>query len=78
MPAQPITTDHGTTVDLVHEAGETVVVLSAEDAPTNVAGRLVYDGTGFQPAPFAPFAMRPDVLRAIADLIEANTEGGGQ
>lgn len=67
-----ITTDHGTTVSLDREHGETVVVLESPGAPRCTAGRLVAlgDEVGFQPAPFAPWAVRPDVLRAIATLAD--------
>lgn len=76
MAAEPITTEHGTTVSLDKEHGETVVVLSSPGAPRNTAGRLIDIGgeVGFQPAPFAPWAVRTDALRAIADLIDSTKE----
>lgn len=50
-----------------------VVVLDNPEAPDDMrnteAGIVVQSG-GFQPATFAAFALRPAVLRAIADLIE--------
>lgn len=65
-----ITTPNGTTVSLEQVDGETRVFLTASDMPRIEAGRLVYDGKGFQPAPFAAVALRPTALRAIADLME--------
>lgn len=66
--ADSITTENGTEVGLRYVGAATVVVLSRDDARTTEAGRI--EGGGFQPVPFASFGMRPDVLRAIADLIE--------
>lgn len=69
-----IVTSAGTTVSLEVRDGEKVVILEVPDAPVNLrsleAGRIVFEGQGFQPAPFFPGALRPEVLRAIADLIE--------
>lgn len=65
---ESITTENGTEVGLRYVGKSTVVVLSRADAPATEAGRI--EGGGFQPVPFAEFGMRPDVLRAIADLIE--------
>ena len=56
--------------------GDRIVVLEAPDAPKHLrlaeAGRLAKFGEhlGFQPAPFAPWVMGAEALRAIADLIE--------
>lgn len=65
-----ITTSTGSTVTL-NDVGR--VVLDHPDAPDDMrhqeAGRVI-DG-GFQPAPFAEWALRPEMLRALADLIEA-------
>jgi hypothetical protein len=51
---------------------DTLVIVDHPDAPPDMrhkeAGRIV-DG-GFQPAPLAAFALRPETLRAIATLIE--------
>ncbi|WAB09161.1 hypothetical protein SEA_EESA_51 [Arthrobacter phage Eesa] len=71
-----ITTASGSTVRVEEFEGERVVVLDHPDAPDDmrdtVAGRLaVLDGgRGFQPVPFAAFLMSPEVLRAVADLLE--------
>ena len=68
-----ITTDGGTTVSLEEVNGATLVFLDAPDAPEDMkrveAGRVA-EGIAYQPPIFAPFAMRPAVLRAIADLID--------
>lgn len=74
-----ITTSTGTTVSIQDEGRDRVVVLESPTAPPamqrTVAGRLVIGG--FQPAPFAPWAARPEVLRAIADLVEAELAATG-
>lgn len=68
------TTSGGTTVRVVtHETtGDRVVILDHRDAPDDMrnteAGRVL-DG-GFQPAPFVAWALTPNTLRAIADLVE--------
>lgn len=83
-----ITTSTGTTVTLTTRAygtavehadereGDVVVILDNPAAPDSdrhvEAGRIVYDGRGFQPAPFFPAALSIEVLRAIADLMEAS------
>ena len=68
-----ITTSSGTTVDVQKIDGEQVIILDHPDAPEDMrnieAGRIV-EGMGFQPAPFALFALRPEVLRVIAGLVE--------
>lgn len=65
-------TSVGGSVEIREEEGDSLVVLAHPDAPDDmrdvVAGRIV-DG-GFQPAPFAAWAVRPETLRIIADLIE--------
>jgi len=67
-----ITTPHGTTVRIEQHPTGALVILDHPAAPADMrnheAGRII--GGGFQPAPFAEFGLRPDVLRAIADLIE--------
>jgi hypothetical protein len=75
-----ITTKNGSTVKIdLHPTGA-LVILDHPDAPEDMrhkeAGRIIDVGgeLGFQPAPLAAFAMRPDVLRAIADLIEQPDE----
>jgi hypothetical protein len=49
-----------------------LIYLANEDAPEGyrriVAGRVLFGS--FQPRPFADYAMSPEVLRKIADLIE--------
>lgn len=69
-----IATDSGTTVSIEEHAGLTLVILTAPAAPPGMqrveVGRVV-DGGGFQVIPFMAFALRPAVLRAIADLVEA-------
>ena len=82
-----ITTSTGTTVTLstctlgtdVERPDETefdtVVILDNPAAPDDArrveAGRIVFDGHGFQPVSFFPAALSVEVLRAIADLMEA-------
>lgn len=82
-----ITTSTGTTVTLTTRTfgtavehldeteRDTVVVLDNPAAPDDArhveAGRIVFDGRGFQPVPFFPAALSVEVLRAIADLMEA-------
>lgn len=72
--ADSITTAEGTTVTFTGDK----VFLTHPEAPADVqdieAGRIVYEGHGFQPAPLFPGALRPSVLRAIADLIENRKE----
>ena len=72
-----ITTSTGTTIRL-EQRRETdpqslVVILDNPAAPDdmrdNEVGRVI-DG-GYQPAMFAPWALRPEVLRGIADLIDS-------
>ena len=56
------------------------ILLHNPSAPTDMqtteAGRLVtFDGrVGFQPAPFAAWALSADVLRLIADEVEDAAE----
>lgn len=70
----PITTSTGTDVYVTTREAtrDRIVVLDNPAAPEDMrhceAGRVI-DG-GFQPAPFAAWALRPEVLRAIADLID--------
>lgn len=75
MSDRSITTSTGTTITLTDCDDMTLVLLDAPDAPADMrnleAGRLV-DG-GFQPAPFAAWGLVPATLRAIADLIEAES-----
>lgn len=63
-----ITTSTGTIIKLEGN----LVILDHRDAPADMhdfeVGRVV--GGAFQPAPFCGGAMRPETLRAIADLIE--------
>lgn len=67
------TTSTGTTVriDTTLE-GEQFVILDNPSVAANMrdteAGRVTVGH--FQPAPFAAWAVSPEVLRAIADLIE--------
>lgn len=69
---------NGTTVTLKDSVDGPLVILDHPDAPKDLrnleAGRIVTQpaGAGFQAAPFSVGAMRPETLRAIADLIEAN------
>lgn len=67
-----ITTLGGTTVSLEYSDGELLVILTAPDAPADLrrveAGRVVHGG--FQPITRRDYAMRPDVLRIIGDLVE--------
>ena len=64
----------GAVVSLEDNSVNTVIMLRDANAPEDMreieAGRIVCDGRGFQPAMFFPGALRPEVLRAIADLIE--------
>lgn len=76
MAQRSITTEHDVTVTVT---STDLVVLDHPDAPDDMrhieVGRLTHCGEGFQPVPLFPGAMRPDVLRAIADLIESIKEG---
>ena len=67
-----ITTKNGTTVALRPSSHGPLVILDSSAAPDDMrhteAGRI-WEGT-FQPTMFAMFGMSPDVLRAVADLIE--------
>lgn len=66
------TTTGGTTISLLDSPAGRLVILENQEAPVDMrrieAGRI--GPVGFQPAPMAEFGMRPEVLRAIADLIE--------
>jgi hypothetical protein len=78
MTGESIATSAGTTVRIEQDPhGERVVMLENKSAPPRmrrtVAGRVV-EGMGFQPVPFAAWALRPEALRAIADLLEAAEE----
>lgn len=72
------TTRTGTTVWVTtrETTGDRIIVLDNPAAPTDMqmteAGRII--NGGFQPAPFAAWALRPEVLNAIADLIEQESE----
>lgn len=74
-----ITLSNGTTVDVKQVDGDQVVILDNPQAPDNMrnveAGRIVDFGgaSGFQPAPFALYALRPEALRVIAGLVEGET-----
>lgn len=65
------TTPDGTTVTLVDDHGEELVIMSNADKTERV-GRIYRQGAdaGFQPVPSAAFALRPAALRAIADMID--------
>lgn len=71
-----ITTAAGTTIGIEDEDGERVIVLENEQAPVDmrrtVAGRVI--NGGFQPVLFAVWGLRPEVLRAIADLIDSEND----
>lgn len=71
--SKKITLSNGTTVTLRDSPEGLLVVLDHPAAPAAMrnheAGRII-DG-GFQPVPFALFGLRPETMRAIADLIEA-------
>lgn len=68
--AKSITTENGTTVSIIN----CKVILDHAESPEDLrnieAGRIVFEGHGFQPAPFFPGAMSSETLRAIADLME--------
>jgi len=75
-----ITTGGGTTVTLeacCPACVVTVITLDHTEAPDDMrnleVGRVT-DSGGFQPHPRAEFAMSPEVLRAIADLIDQHKE----
>lgn len=78
MAGETITTESGTTMHLEERHGDTLVIFDHPDAPAEArhqeVGRLVYDGAGFQPAPFCPVAFRPETLRALANLLESAKE----
>lgn len=67
------TTEKGTVITVSpSREGNHVVTLDHPDAPADMRGVLagrIIDG-GYQPAIFAAWAMSPDTLRALADLIE--------
>lgn len=65
-------TSTGTTVSVEDAHGDRVVILDNPAAPDDThleSGRIV-DG-GYQPAFMAAWALTPETLRIIADLIEA-------
>lgn len=67
-----ITTSTGTTVSLEQRDGDTIVILTNADAPEDmrraVGGRIT-EGH-FQTPLFMDFALSPEVLHAIATLID--------
>jgi hypothetical protein len=74
-----ITTSNGSTVEIKQDGAHALVILDHPDAPTDMRDYAVgivvngpgpVSGKGFQPTPFCVGAMSPEVLRAIADLIE--------
>lgn len=72
-----ITLASGVTVRVETTAFEHLaIILDSPDAPAehrNVeVGRIIeFEGRqGFQPAPFSAYALTPEVLRAIAEIIE--------
>lgn len=72
-----ITTSTGTTIHTAPSEHGTMIILDHPAAPDDMrcieAGRIV-EGGGFQPAPFAVWAASPETLRAIADLIDAQSQ----
>lgn len=72
--APMITTSTGTDVHVTtrEATGDRIIVLDNPNAPDDMrmceAGRVI-DG-GFQPAPFVAWALSPEVMRAIATLID--------
>ena len=67
-----ITTSTGTTVSTKPSEHGTLIILDHPDAPgdmRNLEAVRIFRGC-FQAAPFSEGAMRPETLRAIADLIE--------
>lgn len=70
---ESITTEHGTTV-VLDEFDR--IFLAHPDAPEDMrnleAGRIL--NGGFQPIMFPQYALRPAVLRAIAELTELTKE----
>lgn len=73
MEQYSITTGSGTTVTL---DAEDRIFLAHPDAPEDMqrteAGRVL--NGGFQPIMFPQYALRPDALRAIAELTELTKE----
>jgi len=74
MKTHGITTSTGTTVRIEERRDPHSILVIADnpDAPADMRdrelGRVIKGG--FQPAPFAPWGLSPETLRAIADLIE--------
>lgn len=72
-------TEHGTIVSTQWEHEDHVIVLEKEGEPESrqEVGRIVRQGmeAGFQPAPFAAWAARPDILRLIAETLEEVQKG---
>jgi len=62
----------GTVTYASGQGGIALIILDHPDAPADMrnleVGRVVEGG--FQPAPFLAAGMRPETLRAIADLID--------
>lgn len=76
MTATPITTPHGTTVSIVHRDDGPVIRLSNPDAPARYRSSTLGTVTtrGYLAIPELPYELGPDVLRAIADILEATHE----
>lgn len=76
LPAMSHTTSSGSTVTVIPSDAGPLIVLDHPEAPEDLrnaeVGRVI-EGS-FQPAPFCVVGLRPEMLRAIADLIE---EGAG-
>lgn len=75
------TLSNGTEIHLEDTEAGTIVYLDSANAPEDMrpveAGRIITSGphTGFQPAMFAAFAMGPELLRALADILEEAPRG---
>lgn len=71
-----ITTSTGVTVSLTIRDLTKIVILDDPSVLVEARhveiGQVALDGRSFQPVPFFPAPMRPEVLRAIADLMEAS------
>lgn len=68
-----ITTSTGVTISIEEYFGSNFVILRSPDYNVETQAGRVIEGR-FQPSPYAAYALSPEALRGIADLIESVSE----
>lgn len=75
-----ITTSNGTIIEDLAQHGDRVITINSPqgiEGPRNVElGRIaeMNGNFGFQPAPFVAWALGPETLRAIAQIVDSMSE----